>query len=551
MWLRTLWSKTLRDERVPILAWGVGMGAFVAYTLIGFAQLNASGRIAQAEYIKAMRFLGEAVEPQTAEGYTTWHTTGLLPVLLGIWAVFAGARVLRREEERGILELVLAANASRLQLAVQKVGAFALAVMLTAPFVAAGAIIGEASAHVTVRVTDALLMAFNASLAALTFGMLALLIAQFTRRAVVAAGLAFAAMVAAYMLNGAGRIIAGVAWVQRLTPLYYHDLSKPLIASYGINVIGMLVLAAMCLVLAIASIILFVRRDIGGTALSYAIRLPTHPTHDLRASALHRAAGDVTLRGIIPRAVASERIIVLEWVAGMVLLTAWLIYLARDFKDAIAQVIASAPAYAQLFGNVTLGTDAGYISGVLLLYTPALMSLYALALAMTWPRDLDHGREELILVTPKPHWHVMLQRFAAVLVTALAGPIFASAALLVTARLTGLSIDTWRVVIAFLGMVPLQVLTAALVFALAGWLRPGIILLVVGIAIGLSYFADLLDPLLKLPTWLVSLSIFHQYGDPFLKTPNWVAWATLTLLAVALLLLGLVSFIRRDLPHGA
>ncbi len=551
MWLRTLWGKTLRDERVPILAWGAGMGLFVAYTFIGYSQLSASGHIAEAEYIKAMRFMGEAVAPQTSEGYVTWHTVGILPVLLGIWAVLAGARVLRREEERGIVELVLTAGASRMHFALQKVGAFALAIMLTAPFIAAGAIIGEAAAQMVVRPVAALLMALNASLAALTFGLLALFIAQFTRRAVVAAGFAFAALVAAYILNGAGRVIAGAEWVQRLTPLYYHDLSKPLIASYGVNVIGMLVLVGICLALAIASIVLFFRRDIGGTAFAFAVRVPTRPVQDQRASALRRAASDMTLRGIFARTIASERMIALEWLVGMAVLTAWLTYLARDFKDAITQIIASAPAYAQLFGSMALGTDAGYISGMILLYTPALMALYALALAMTWPHDLDHGRAELILATPKPHWRVMLEQFGAVTLAALAGPICAAVTLTLTASLAGLSIDSWRIIYAFLGMVPLQLLTATLVFALSGWLRAGVILLIVGIAIGLSYFADLLDPLLKLPSWLVSLSIFHQYGDPFLNTPNWAAWATLTLLAAALLLLGLAAFTRRDLPHAA
>ncbi len=527
------------------------MGLFVAYTFIGYSQLSASGHIAEAEYMKAMRFLGEAVAAGTTEGYVTWHTVGILPVLLGIWAVLAGARVLRREEERGIAELVLTANASRVQFALQKVGAFALAVMLTAPLIAAGAIIGEAVAQVAVRPVAALLMACNVSLAALTFGLLALLIAQFTHRAVVAAGLAFAALLAAYILNGAGRIIAGAEWVQRLTPLYYHDLSKPLIASYGVNALGMLVLVGMCLALAIASIVLFLRRDIGGTAFAYAIRLPTRSVQNQRASALQHAASDVTLRGVFPRTIASERMIVLEWLVGMVVLTAWLIYLARDFKDTIAALIASAPAYAQLFRSVTLGTDIGYISGMMLLYTPALMTIYALALAMAWPHDLDHGREELILVTPKPHWRVMLEQFGAVTLAAIAGPLCAAATVMLAASLAGLSIDSGRVITAFLGMVPLQLLTAALVFALSGWLRAGMILLVVGIAIGLSYVADLLDPLLKLPAWLVSLSIFHQYGDPFLDTPNWAAWTTLTLLAAALLLVGLVTFTRRDLPHAA
>src|SRR2546423_6399669 len=74
------------------------------------------------------------------------------------------------------------------------------------------------------------------------------------------------------MLSGVTVIADGLP---RLSPIYYYNLSKPLIAGYGANPGAMLFLFALALALGIAALRLFSRRDVGDTvALPRALRLP-------------------------------------------------------------------------------------------------------------------------------------------------------------------------------------------------------------------------------------------------------------------------------------
>ena len=113
-----------------------------------------------------------------------------------------------------------------------------------------------------------------------------------------------------------------------------------------------------------------------------------------------------------------------------------------------------------------------------------------------------------------------------------------------------LQVDGGHLGAAFVGLLPLELVVAALVYAIAGRLSAGAVTGSVGGLIALSYLAELLDPLLTLPSWLAGLSIFHQYGTPIVDGPRWGAWLALTAIAAVLLALGLARFTCSDLQRG-
>lgn len=516
------------------------------------ASISEAARAAVGQYARSFRFLGEPVAMETPAGYTTWHTVGQLPVILGIWAVLAGARLVRGEEERGSLDLLLATPHSRARLLGEKSAALVAALGLIALLIGLGRAVGEAVAGLPVDAAGALLTGLNASLTALVFGLLALLLAQVLGHRAAAAGWAGALLVLSYFLNGTGRIVEHGIWLQRLSPLYYHDLSKPLIATYGSNVGAFTVLVVLSLGLAGASLLLFLRRDIGGTTLpAWHIRRPgERPGIGIRA--LEQVRHDPFVRPVARRALRAEAPLMGWWLVGVVVLIAWITLIARDTKDAIAQILASAPpALAQVLGELNLRTDTGYIAAIAVLYLPVLLALFALTLAVAWPNDLESGRLELVLATPQPRWRLVLERFGVVGAAALTAPLVSWLALLASARIAGLDVEAGRFAVAFLGIVPLELITGAAVYALAGWLRAGGVVALAGAVVALSYFAELLNPLLKLPDGVVSLSIFHQYGNPLVEEPRWGAWLALAGIAAILLALGAFRFSRADVPQRA
>jgi len=121
---------------------------------------------------------------------------------------------------------------------------------------------------------------------------------------------------------------------------------------------------------------------------------------------------------------------------------------------------------------------------------------------------------------------------------------------LVSGRLAGLRLDAGYVAAALLGIVPLELVTASVVFLLAGRTSAGINTIVVGGLVGLSFFAALLYTVLNLPAWLADLSMFYQYGSPITDGPRWGSSLALTGLAGVVLALGVAGFTRADVRRG-
>jgi len=121
---------------------------------------------------------------------------------------------------------------------------------------------------------------------------------------------------------------------------------------------------------------------------------------------------------------------------------------------------------------------------------------------------------------------------------------------LVSGRLAGLSLDAGYVAAALLGIVPLELVTASVVFLLAGRTAAGISTVAVGVFVGLSFLASLLYTVFNLPAWLADLSMFYQYGSPITDGPRWGSSLAMTVLAAAVLTLGVIGFTRVDVQRG-
>ena len=133
VWLRSVFLKTLRDCRVPILGWGLGLGVLAPIIFAGVSVLFASE--AAREGVLALtrnpvvRVLAEPVDVLSPGGYATWRLAMLLP-MLAIWALLAVSRVTRGEEESGALDLLLSVSGSRRRVVMEKLAAIAAALVL-------------------------------------------------------------------------------------------------------------------------------------------------------------------------------------------------------------------------------------------------------------------------------------------------------------------------------------------------------------------------------------------------------------------------------------
>lgn len=556
---RTVFTKSLRDYRWAILGWGAGIGLliYIYYGTVSSALAGVSAAELQ-QLVNQFKFFGETLRPDTPGGYVTFKILGFTPVLLGIWAALAGARLVRGEEERGSLDIVLSTPRSRGSVLLQKVLALVAALAIMAVLIGLGTLGGMASIKTTVDAGAAFATGVNIALAALVFAALALLLAQFTGRGA-AASWTGGLMALFFVLDGTGRATPGADGLRYFSPWYYYDLSTPLVPGYGISWGGLAVLLALSVVFVGVSIPLFLRRDIGRTALADVSRGGTRVRRaTTSAQALAAAARDIWLRGIGLQAMRRQRTATVWWTVALAIIAGYMVIIARSALKSLQDVVASASGspgnsslLQQLLGGNDIGTNSGFLAAIVFGYLPVAVAVFAGLLAYRWPSDLDNGRLEIVLSTPQPRWRVVVERFASVLVAV----VLVSAAIWLTtvvfAQAANFAVDTGRVAAASFGMLPLGLVTAGLVYALTNVIPPVAVLSVMTLFVVVSFVTDLLREVLNLPEWVLNLSIFHQYGTPVMNGLNWGGFTGMLLIALALLLIGVWQFSARDVDRGA
>ncbi len=132
--LRNLLLKTLRDQRIPVLAYGLGLGALALLVIAIYPSFAASG----AELEEAMKNLPDAYKAFTGgvlsltefDGYLVSQYLIILPLILAIFAIIEGTGALRGEEERGTMDTLLSLPISRSQVVLHKTAATLLSLVL-------------------------------------------------------------------------------------------------------------------------------------------------------------------------------------------------------------------------------------------------------------------------------------------------------------------------------------------------------------------------------------------------------------------------------------
>ncbi len=541
----SIWSKSLRDYCVPILSWGIGLGLLM---YVGFATATTPVLAAFASIVPLVGFLGEPVAMQTPAGYITFrYMETILPLLISFWTILAGVRLVRGEEERGTMDVLLATPQTRTRLILEKIGALVLALLLIAGLIALGVVVGESVIEQHADVVRAGLTGLNLSLFAFFFAMVGLLLSQFTTSRGAAAGCASGLLLLVLLLSIIGRLVKD-SWLQYLSPLYYYNLNRPLIPSFSNAPLASLVLIVPALLLAASSVVIFVGRDIGRAAFVWQRNHANGNQQALRS--MSQAWRALSTRAVSLRTLATSGWSSFWWLLGIVALCAGILYITPSFAKSFHDAVQQTPWLAQLFFDTPTDTNTGVLGAILFTFLPALVVVFALILALKWSSDLENGRLELIFSTPQARLRVLLERFGANVLVVLLAPILVWLVLISGAQLINLNINQGRVLAASFSMLPLALITMGLVYALAGRLRYGAVLGVVAAYLALSYLEETLEGLVPMPTWIGQISIFHLYGNPIFGVTDWGNILGMTGVAVFLLVISLLQFRSADITLG-
>jgi len=545
MWLRIVFLKTLRDYRIPILGWGICMGLVVVSPMASVATLvtTPQARAQLASLAATFAWNADVVAVDTIGGYATFKI-GVFIFLIAVWPLLAASRMLRGEEDRGSLDVLLSLPHPRLAVALEKLAAVWTALLAMGLLIGLLVFAGGQKFGADFGLGGGLLFGLNLALFCAVIGGVALLISQFTQESGPAAGWTAGLLLVFIVLDMVHRVIPNTEWISRFSPVYYYNLSKALVPSYGVNPGAMLLLVALTVILSGAALWLFVRRDVGGTVpLPRWLRLPE------RAPSRALPVGDWSLRSVYARSLGMVAMPTVWWTLGIAGFAAWIVFAVQQMESRLSSLFASSPAAMNLIKNIGGGDasfNAGFLSAMFVLL-PLFLMAFAVTQVNGWSADEQDGRLELLLAAPQRRLSVLLGRFAALasatvfigVITLLASAGAASAA--------GLTLDSGNLAAATLGMIPLGLLIAAIGYLASGWLLTAADTGLLSFLLLIWFFISFIGPELSWPNATLRLSPFYYYGTPLLH--GLALTSVLGLIGVAALALGLGAFrfVRKDI----
>ncbi len=487
----SIFLKTLRDYRVAILGWGVGMGLVITSPMASLASLisTPAQRVALAKLAAQFAWAADPVAAGTIGGYATFKI-GIFVFLVCVWP----GRAFKAD--------------------------FTL--------------------------VDGLLFGLDLTLICMVFGGVALLISQFTHERGPAASATGFLLVVFIVIDMVHRVVPNTEWFSRFSPIYYYNLSKPLIPSFGTSAGGLLVLFGLAVVLTAAGIWLFVRRDAGDV-----VRIPLIP---VRPALTSRAlpAGDWSLRSIYARSLGMIAFPTFWWTLLIAGFAAWMVVVVQQMvsrlNDILNSVGSGSPALTILknIGGGSTGLNAIFL-GAMFEILPVLLMAFAVTQVNRWASDADEGRLEIILSTPQSRARVLLGRFAALATATVIVGVVTLAASAIAAQAAGVKLDSTNLAEASLGMIPLGLLIAAIGYLAAGWLRTAADTGLLSFVLAAWFFISFVGPDLKWPDATLRLSAFYYYGTPLTHGLQLANIAVVVAVGAAALALGVLRFARKDI----
>jgi ABC-2 type transport system permease protein len=546
VWFSSIYLKTLRGFRTPILGWGLGLGTLMAVVLVAVPTVlgTAAARAAVVALGPSFAWFAEPVKIDTPGGYATWKY-GLTILVVAIWPILAMSGMLRGEEDRGAMDVLLSLPRNRVRVALEKVAAMWTALLAMGVLVGLLAFAGGAKVNAGVSLGNAILFGVNLGLAAGVFGSIALLVSQFTLERRTAAGVTAGFLLVFIVLDMVHRVVPNTDWMSQLSPVYYFNLSKPLIAGYGANPGAMLVLFVISLVLTGAAVWLFPRRDIGGVVegprfLKLPERAAGPPRPVLR--------GDWSLRSVYARSLAMVAVPTFWWTLAIAGFAGWMVVVDKQTEAKLKTILDSSSIMRGFVsaGGSDAATSAGILSA-LFIFLPVLLMAFAVTQANRWAADEDEGRMEVLLSTPQPRTQVLLGRFAALSTAAVLISLITLVVTAVSASANGLALDRGNIAAASLSMIPLALLVAAIGYLFSGWLRAAVDTGLLSFLLVIWFFISFIGPGLNLPDATLRLSPFYYYGSPLLHGLQLTSMLGVLAVGALALALATLRFTRKDI----
>jgi ABC-2 type transport system permease protein len=436
----------------------------------------------------------------TVGGYVQWRSFGGMAIVFAVWALLSASGAGRGDEERGLVEVVLAASLTRFKWIGSRMAGFALASFVAAVAAGLGLVIGAANGGESVGAGPIVEEAIVLAALALSCYSLTLLIAQLTT-ARIASAAAAAVLLSLFFANTLSRSFTSLTSARWLSPFRYYELNQPLATGGAFDVRATLVLITIAVVAGGTAAIAFASRDLGSSLVR--LPAPSQPTtYEVSRLRLWRIP--------VARGLYERKLGLATWAAGLAVVSVVFVALTNS----VIAPLMSIPALNQFFGGFVHGQIYTSFLGYFWLSTAQLLfAAFAIVQVARWSLDDADGRLELILSNPVSRRTVVLERAITLAVGAMAIAAVCGVSVALASHYQAMDISGDRLIQACLLLVPFALVFGAVGSVLAAWNPRATIGLLGGFAF-VSYLISEVGPLFNWPAWALDLSAFKLFGTP-------------------------------------
>lgn len=536
----SIFAKTVRDSRrATIITAGILALVFIGVSRAITSEFDTpQSRTELENLVNAVPpilqgMAGQVVNVGTLGGYLQYKYGVFFPLVVSLWSILALSGTLAGETQRGSLEFVAATGRSRRRVALEKLSGHVL--MLSLAVVVAFLSIAFAGASFAalpgdeINVLSAFGYAIWLGLLALVAGALAFALGPFVGRGA-AAGIAGFVTFAGFILNGYRAPVPELAPFANLTWWGWTYDHVALAGQYDWTSVG--IVAIVTVILLAVGVEAFARRDIGVTT---ALPVPSMPRALLGVS------------GPIARAISTSLGAAIAWGLGIGLFGLTLGGSAQGFMDQIQESPQFIELLSTIFPNVDYASAGGFLQLLFLEFGVILAGLAAATFVGAWASDETSGRLEMVLATPLSRARWAIAGGIGMLVNV--GMFVA-----ITAAGIGIGVATTSsdVLTPLAGTLVLGLYAAALCgigLAVGGVVGTRYATTVTVVFVILTWFVQLLGPLLNLPDVIRQLALTSHFGQPMVGVWDPVGIVASIGLAVGGVALGVWGFSRRDLRN--
>ena len=523
---------------------GIGFGALSFVITVaqaaGFYAVSGHTAAERAAFARSMAqiateftvILPAPVRVDTVGGYVQWRAYGALPIIVAIWALASATGALRGDEEKGLVEAVLAAGVGRADALFWRFLGFAAYAIV---FVGAAGLGYAAGVAGHDPVDGAGLAGASLEIVALALACYALvaLVCQLTS-ARAATAWAGALLLGLFLLNSLGRTLDALRPWTWLSPFHQFDASRPLAPGGSLDVRSTEILFAIAAVAGVAAALAFAYRDLGAP-LWHPPRRTVTTTRSYGASALWRVP---VVRGLYDR-----RVGLAVWAAGLAALGAVFVELTRQMVAPLLELPGLQVYFNQIIRGDVYPSFLGYIWFG---FAQLLVAAFAITQVARWSAEDTDGRLELALANPVSRTALVIERAAVLILGVLVVVVPAGFAVAAQAQHDGITLMSGHLVAATLLFIPFAGFFAAIGSLLAAWLPRATVGVLGGVAFA-GYLLTQVGPLFKWPAWTLDLSPFHLYGQPLTEGVDRTGLAVMLAVALVGFAASALLLQRRDL----